>query len=83
MTTRLRGCSALDGGPRGGLAGEGMKAADEVLESALAGFGALNPTAAYLAAAPLGAEKSLLLYTIVGIKHSCSSNRRQVLQLQH
>lgn len=44
----------LDGGPRGGLAGEGMKAADDVLEvSGPPAFGAANPTAAYLPAALL------------------------------
>ena len=44
----------LDGGPRGGLAGEGIKAADDVLEvSGPPAFGAANPTAAYLPAALL------------------------------
>ena len=41
----------MDVGPSGGLTGEGMKAADDVLESGPPGFGAPNPTAAYLPAA--------------------------------
>ncbi len=46
--------NTLDGGPSGGLAGEGMKAADDVLDvSGPPGFGAAKGTAAYLDTPPL------------------------------
>lgn len=65
---RLGVCATLEGGPSGGFAGEGMKAAADAAEASDApGFGAANPAAAYRAAAPLIAPESLLLQNADGI----------------
>lgn len=59
------GCT-LDCGPSGGFVGEGMKAADGVLEeSGPPDFGAPNGTAAYRAEAPLNADESLFLHVLL------------------
>jgi hypothetical protein len=67
----------FDVGAIGGLAGEGMKAADDTLEAS--GFDATNPEGTYRAAAPLNADESLLLQYRNLLKGSLS--RQDTLQL--